>query len=115
MSPATPNPGTVEAVRGSVVDVCFPAQIPSIDRVLRAGNDGHIVLEVVSHLDARTVRSIALTSTRGLSRGSGVTDTRQPLKVPVGERVLGRMFDVFGHVIDRKEPVEGGEWRSIQI
>jgi F-type H+-transporting ATPase subunit beta len=71
------------------------------------------VVEVVSHLDAHTVRGIALTSTRGLARGSRATDTRQPLKVPVGERVLGRMFDVFGHTIDRKEPVEGGEWRSI--
>ena len=70
-------------------------------------------MEVVSHLDAHTIRGIALTSTRGLSRGSAVTDTKQPLRVPVGDRVLGRMFDVFGKTIDRKEAVEGGEWRSI--
>jgi F-type H+-transporting ATPase subunit beta len=103
----------VEAVRGSVVDVRFSGPIPSILHVLHAGCEGEVVLEVVSHLDAHTVRSIALTSTRGLARGSVAVDTHQPLKVPVGERVLGRMFDVFGKVIDRGEAVEGGDWRSI--
>ena len=81
--------------------------------VLRSGENNQVVIEVVSHLDAHTVRGIALTSTRGLSRGEAVLDTGQSLKVPVGERVLGRMFDVFGQTIDRKAPVEGGEWRSI--
>lgn len=113
MSPPVSNSGTVEAVRGSIVEVRFPERIPPIQTVLRAGGNGEVVLEVVSHLDSQTVRGIALTSTRGLSRGSAVIDTRQPLKVPVGERVLGRVFDVFGQTIDRKEPVEGGEWRSI--
>jgi F-type H+-transporting ATPase subunit beta len=112
-TPSTQNPGTVEAVRGSVVDVRFEGHIPAINHVLNAGGNGDVILEVVSHLDAHTVRGIALTSTRGLARGSSVIDTRQPLKVPVGERVLGRMFDVFGKVIDRGQPVEGGEWRSI--
>jgi F-type H+-transporting ATPase subunit beta len=107
------NSGIVEAVRGSVVDVRFAGPNPSILHVLRAGDEGQTILEVVSHLDAHTVRSIALTATRGLARGSAVVDTHQPLKVPVGERVLGRMFDVFGQTIDRKEAVEGGEWRSI--
>lgn len=113
----TPTPqdkmGTVEAVRGSVVDVLFPGRIPSLYHVLKAGDRGEVVIEVLLHLDAHTVRGIALTSTRGLSRGSTVTDTRETLKVPVGERVLGRMFDVFGDTIDRKTPVDGGEWRSI--
>ena len=107
------NTGTVEAVRGSVVDVLFLGHIPSLYHVLKAGDQGEVVIEVLLHLDAHTVRGIALTSTRGLSRGSIVVDTRETLKVPVGERVLGRMFDVFGGTIDRKMPVEGGEWRSI--
>ena len=107
------NTGTVEAVRGSVVDASFLRHIPPIYNVLRTGEKGTIVIEVVSHLDAHTVRGIALTPTRGLSRGSLVTDTRETLKVPVGRRVLGRVFDVFGETIDRKTPIEGGEWRSI--
>ena len=106
------NSGTVEAVRGSVVDACFLHQIPSIYHILRAGDQGEIAIEVVSHLDAHTIRGIALTSTRGLSRGSLVTDTRETLQVPVGERVLGRIFNVFGEVIDRKPPLPDGEWRS---
>jgi F-type H+-transporting ATPase subunit beta len=103
----------VEAVRGSVVDIHFQGHIPPILNILNTGQDGGVVLEVVSHLDAHTVRGIALTSTRGLSRGSAVLDTRQPLKAPVGERVLGRMFDVFGQTIDRLPPLAAGEWRTI--
>ena len=106
------NTGTVEAVRGSVVDVFFPGHIPSLYHVLKAGEQGEVVIEVLLHLDAHTVRGMALTSTRSLSRGSVVLDTQETLKVPVGERVLGHMFDVFGKTIDRKDPVDGGEWRS---
>jgi F-type H+-transporting ATPase subunit beta len=105
--------GTVEAVRGSVVDARFPDRIPSIFHVLRTGENGRVIIEVVSHLDAHTVRGIALTSTRGLLRGDPVTDTGEPLKVPVGYPILGRVFDVFGETIDRLPPVTGVEWRSI--
>jgi len=107
------NQGTITAVRGSVVDATFPTRIPSIHHVLKTGEQGEIVIEVAAHLDAITVRGVALTPTRGLSRGATVIDTRQTLEVPVGERVLGRVFNVFGETIDRMEPVEGGEWRSI--
>ncbi|HYA18308.1 MAG TPA: F0F1 ATP synthase subunit beta [Bryobacteraceae bacterium] len=105
--------GTVEAVRGSVVDAHFPEQIPPLFRVLRAGADGQVVIEVVTHLDAHTIRGIALTPTRGLERGSAIVDTGQPLKAPVGEQTLGRMFDVFGQAIDRKGALGDVEWRSI--
>ena len=94
-------------MRGSVVDARFADHIPSIFHLLKAGDDGNVVVEVISHLDARTIRGIALTPTRGLSRGSLVINTGQPLKTPVGEPVLGRMFDVFGETIDRKGAVEG--------
>ena len=100
-------------MRGSVVDARFADHLPSIFHVLKTGQDGHTIVEVACHLDAHTVRGIALTPTRGLSRGSAVVDTGQPLKVPVGERVLGRMFNVFGEAIDRKGPVEGVEWHSV--
>ena len=112
MTTSTANESTVAAVRGSVIDVSFPARI-SIHHILHASAEGvEVSIEVLAHLDAKTVRCVSLTPTRGLSRGSRVIDTRQTLKVPVGERVLGRVFDVFGNTIDRKEPIEGGEWRS---
>ncbi|HVP00772.1 MAG TPA: F0F1 ATP synthase subunit beta [Bryobacteraceae bacterium] len=111
MSGYAPLTGTIEAVRGSVIDARFAGKIPSIFHLMKAG-DG-VLVEVISHLDASTVRGIALTPTRGLSRGAPVVDTGQPLKTPVGDAVLGRMFDVFGGTIDRKGAIEHVEWRSI--
>ena len=107
------NEGTISAVRGSVVDACFPGRIPPLFDVLEAGDGSKAVVEVVAHLNPETVRGIALTSTQGLARGDRIVDTGRSLSVPVGQRVLGRMFDVFGETIDRQEPVTGGEWRSI--
>jgi F-type H+/Na+-transporting ATPase subunit beta len=107
------NFGTVISVRSSVVDVHFPERLPGILTVLRAGEEGRIIIEVLIHLDGQTVRGIALTSTQGLAEGSRVLDTENPLKVPVGERLLGRVFNVFGETIDRKDAVTEGEWRSI--
>lgn len=105
--------GTVQAVRGSVVDAHFPGRIPALSHVLRTGEGNRIVVEVVSHLDSHNVRCIALTSTRGLSRGTPVADTQQTLKVPVGQSGLGRMFNVFGETIDRLPVIQGAELRSI--
>jgi F-type H+-transporting ATPase subunit beta len=105
--------GMIEAVRGSVVDARFLEHIPSIFHILRTGDAGDVIVEVTAHLDAHTIRGIALTPTRGLSRGSPVVNTGQPLKAPVGEAALGRMFDVFGNTIDGKRAVEGVEWRSV--
>ncbi|RPJ26619.1 MAG: F0F1 ATP synthase subunit beta, partial [Planctomycetaceae bacterium] len=109
----TAHQGTVIAIRGSVVDARFAQPLPALYHVLRAGDQQHIVIEVITHLDVVTVRGIALTSTRGLARGSAIVDTGQPLQVPVGRRVLGRVFDVFGATIDGQPALTGGEWRSI--
>ena len=107
------NLGQVVSVRGSVVDVRFPEQLPAINNLLRAGKDGNIVIEVINHQNSQVVRGIALTPTRGLALASRVTDSGHPIKVPVGERLLGRVFNVFGETIDNKEEVSGGDWRSI--
>ena len=93
--PAGPNIGMVHAVRGSVVDARFSERIPSIFQVLTAGDDASVVIEVVSHLDAHTIRGVALTSTRGLSRGSPIADTHRPLMVPVGQEMLGPSLQRF--------------------
>ncbi len=100
------NVGTVTSVRGSVVDVHFPERLPRLHNELHIGHDENIIVEVMTHLDSHTARGIALTSTRGVSRGSSVIDTGHSLMVPVGKNILGRMFNVFGDTIDRGEKLE---------
>lgn len=108
------NVGTVVAVRGSVVDAYFPDQLPNLYQRLSAdGPNGPIVIEVVTHLDGQRVRGIALTPTQGLARGDVIVDEKRPLQVPVGSRVLGRIFNVFGETLDNLDPITGGEWRAI--
>jgi F-type H+-transporting ATPase subunit beta len=113
MTPPANHTGAITAVRGSVIDACFQDHLPPLFHLLETCNGRKAVIEVVAHLDATTCRGIALTSTQGLARGEAVTDTGHSLSVPVGQRVLGRLFNVFGEAIDRMEPVRGGEWRSI--
>ncbi|MEP7299263.1 MAG: F0F1 ATP synthase subunit beta, partial [Burkholderiales bacterium] len=110
---AASNAGVVTAVRGSVVDVRFDGHLPPIRTLLRAGKDAGIAIEVLTQIDARHVRGIALTPTQGLGRGMPVTDTGGPLKAPVGKAILSRMFDVFGHAIDRQDEPKGVSWRSV--
>jgi F-type H+/Na+-transporting ATPase subunit beta len=110
---APPNSGTVVSVRGSVVDIRFDGHLPSIYSVLRAGSNKQIVIEVLAQQDARHVRGIALTPTQGLARGMPVEDTGGPLKVSVGKPILSRMFDVFGHTIDREPALAEVQWRSV--
>jgi F-type H+-transporting ATPase subunit beta len=112
--------GVVVAIRGSVVDVSFDADLPPIYRLLRvagadvhAGADTDILLEVLAQRDERHVRCIALTRTQGLARGTVVLDTGGPLLAPVGPGILGRMFDVFGKTIDRQPPPTDLQWRTV--
>ena len=107
------NSGTVVSVRGSVVDVRFPTKLPLVHSLLSAGDGGHIAIEVQTHLNAQVVRGVALTPTQGLARSSLVLDTGQPVRVPVSKDLLGRVFNVFGEPIDRKEALKEAEWRSI--
>ncbi len=116
----TPNPkterhsiGKILSVRGSVVDVQFRQQLPPIQNELRTGPDDEIVIEVMTQLDERTIRGIALKPTRGLSRGDPVRDTGHPLRVPVGRKLLGRMLNVFGQTIDEGPKPECNDCRSI--
>jgi len=106
------NQGKVLSVRSSVVDVSFPTA-PSIRNVLKAGDNGQVIIEVFTQLDNNTVRGVALTPTQGLARGSKVIDTGKPLEVPVGKELMGRVFNVFGQTIDKKGNVENVEIRSI--
>ena len=107
------NLGVVVSVRGSVVDVRFDKHLPPIYSVLRTGDEGRIVIEVLAQRDARHVRGIALTPTQGLARGMAVEDTGGPLKAPVGKGILSRMFDVFGSAIDRQAAPTDVQWRTV--
>ncbi|PKN43284.1 MAG: F0F1 ATP synthase subunit beta [Deltaproteobacteria bacterium HGW-Deltaproteobacteria-18] len=107
------NTGLVTAVRGSVVDVRFDSGLPAIRNILRAGKDGRIVIEVMSHLDGEHVRCIALTPTQGLARGMAAHDTDGPLMAPVGPGLLSRMFDVFGNAMDQEGEVRDVSPRSV--
>ncbi len=106
------NTGTIVQVIGPVVDVDFSAtgQLPSIYNALEVeyevgGQKHRVVLEVQQHLGEGWVRAIAMSTTEGLKRGITVTDTGAPISVPVGEGVLGRIFNVTGDAVDERGPV----------
>lgn len=110
--------GIVKEVMGAVVDITFPAgQLPDIYNALKiksADQDNeeskklglNITLETMQHLGNDTVRAVALSSTDGLQRGIKVEDTGAPITISVGEKTLGRMFNVIGDPIDGLPPVE---------
>src|SRR5271165_5252752 len=100
--------GRVVAVRGAVVDVAFDGvALPPIEDalVITPQNGSPITVEVQAHLDETTVRTIALQSTSGLSRGTVARSCGGPIEVPVGESVLGRLLDVTGAVGDKGQPL----------
>jgi F-type H+-transporting ATPase subunit beta len=105
--------GIVVSIRSSVVEARFPERLPALNSILRTGDDGNIVVEVLTHVDEKTVRGIALTSTEGLAQNARIVDTGRPLSVPVGEELLGRVFNVFGDPIDQKEVISDQGRRSI--
>ncbi len=96
--------GTISQVVGVVVDIEFSKDhLPAIYNALTTQLDGKkLVLEVAQHLSESAVRAISLGSTDGLERGAEVTDTGAAISVPVGEKTLGRMFNVIGEPIDSK-------------
>ncbi len=105
------NTGKIVQVIGPVVDVDFSAgKLPKIYDALETtadvnGEKSKVVLEVQQDLGEGWVRSVAMSSTEGLRRGGEVTDTGAPISVPVGEAVLGRIFNVSGDPVDEAGPV----------
>ncbi|MDP2860419.1 MAG: F0F1 ATP synthase subunit beta, partial [bacterium] len=103
------NKGKITQIIGPVIDVYFEnGELPPIYQALKTGN---LVLEVQLHLGEGTVRALAMGSTEGLKRGAEVTDTGNQIAVPVGEKTLGRLFNVLGETIDEKtdEKLDGVE------
>jgi F-type H+/Na+-transporting ATPase subunit beta len=101
--------GRVVAIRGSVVDVAFDAgPLPALREAVELRCEAPLLAEVELHLDARTVRTVAMQATSGLQRGVAVRRLGGPLSMPVGEAVLGRMIDVTGAPTDHGPPFAPG-------
>jgi F-type H+-transporting ATPase subunit beta len=111
---ATNQIGRIAQVIGAVVDVKFDGELPAILNALETSNQGvRLVLEVAQHLGESTVRTIAMDTSEGLVRGQEVTDTGQPISVPVGPGTLGRIINVIGEPVDDAGPVPHTERRAI--
>jgi F-type H+-transporting ATPase subunit beta len=113
---ADQNVGKVVEVKGVVVDAVFTGELPEINTALAikvpaAGGDGggDLIAEVQQHLGDDRVRAVAMDSTDGLPRGVDVVDTGAPISVPVGDVTLGRLWNVLGEPVDKKERADGAE------
>src|SRR6058998_2115540 len=103
----TKNVGKVIEIKGVVIDAVFTEGLPEIYTALRidipaqAGEGARVLIaEVQQHLGDDRVRAVAMDSTDGLSRGTDVVDTGQPISVPVGKETLGRVWNVLGEPVD---------------
>ena len=105
------NVGKIVQVMGPVVDVEFKdGELPSIQDALKVNNGGkECVMEVSQHMGNHIVRCIMLSASEGLCRDMEVTATGSGIQVPVGDQVLGRLFNVLGQTIDGKEPLDNAE------
>ena len=112
------NTGKVVQVVGPVVDVEFPQALPPIFNALTIDytvedQPVSLTLEVQQHLGDSWVRTISMSGTEGIKRGLAVTDTGGPISMPVGEGVMGRVFNVTGHPIDERGPVNAEKYYPI--
>lgn len=103
--------GIISQVMGPVVDVDFTDYLPKINEAVEVnfeveGKQNRLVLEVAAHLGDNRVRTIAMDMSEGLTRGLEATALGAPISVPVGEKVLGRIFNVVGDLIDEGEGIE---------
>src|SRR5436190_2615477 len=115
---STRNVGKVIEIKGVVIDAIFTERLPQIytalqiDIAAREGDEARVlVAEVQQHLGDDRVRAVAMDSTESLSRGVDVIDTGQPISVPVGDVTLGRVWNVLGQPVDKKEDVPEGTER----
>ncbi len=110
----TTGAGRISQVIGAVVDVAFEGELPPILNALETSNNGNrLVLEVAQHLGENTVRTIAMDATEGLVRGQSVTDTGNPIMMPVGDETLGRIMNVIGEPVDEAGPIGAKSTRPI--
>lgn len=108
------NYGKITQVMGPVVDVQFDGELPKIKEALEVENDGkRAVMEVAQHIGGNIVRCIMLAASEGLYKDMQVAATGDSIKVPIGEKTLGRLFNVVGETIDDLENLDNEEHWSI--
>lgn len=109
------NVGRVIQIIGPVIDIRFKSgELPKIYNAIKIESNGILLIaEVMQHLGNDTVRCVAMSSTDGLVRGAKATDTGEPIKVPVGKEVLGRVFNVLGEPIDDAGDVNAEQFYPI--
>ena len=108
------NYGKITQVMGPVVDVQFDGDLPKIKEAIEVQNNGkRAVMEVAQHIGSNTVRCIMLAASEGLYKDMQVVATGDSIKVPVGEKTLGRLFNVVGDTIDDLENLDNEEHWSI--
>ena len=113
------NKGKIVQVVGPVVDVEFPDKLPAIYNALTVEfkvdrtSPSKLTLEVQQHLGDNWVRTVAMSGTEGLKRGYEVIDTGEPISMPVGDGVMGRVFDVSGNPVDERGPVKAEKYYPI--
>ena len=106
----TNNKGTISQVIGAVVDVRFEENLPPILAALECKvGDKTVILEVAQHLGESTVRTIAMESTDGMTRGDDVVDTGNQIQVPVGPETLGRIMNVVGEPVDERGEIKSAD------
>ncbi len=113
------NKGKIVQIIGPVVDVEFSGALPAIFNALTVEYDlpgmgrTKLTLEVQQHLGGNWVRAVAMSTTEGLKRGMELTDAGQPISMPVGKAVMGRVFNVTGDAVDEQGPVKADKYYSI--
>lgn len=105
------NTGKVVRIVSVVVDVKFDGKLPNVTNclVVKKNNEETVHLEVMQQLGYGVVRCIAMEPIDGVARGMEVVDTGAQITIPVGEGILGRVFDVLGRPVDNGDPIEGEE------
>ena len=113
------NTGKIVQIIGPVVDVEFSGTLPAIYNALTVdftppgGSATRLTLEVQQHLGGNWVRTVAMSTTEGLKRGQAVVDQGNPISMPVGEAVMGRVFNVTGEAVDEQGPVKADKFYPI--
>jgi F-type H+-transporting ATPase subunit beta len=109
--------GKITQIMGAVLDARFAdGAVPALNNAIKvnAGDDKTIIAEVAQQLGGGVVRCIAMDSTDGLVRGAQAEDLGEPITVPVGEAVLGRMFNVLGDTIDGDIAIEEEKHEALE-
>ena len=112
------NIGHIKQIIGPVVDVSFAGENSKLPEILNAlsitrSNGDVLILEVQQHLGEDSVRAVSMDSTDGLTRGLDVLDLGEPISMPVGDQIKGRVFNVVGEPIDGLQPLDRSKTYSI--